>query len=77
MSADSMCSRISRFHGHTPKVSAFGQGMCQNRAMVALGIFARTSWGSSAKWKSWMSTTGLSAVASAATTSANFALTST
>ena len=44
-----MCSRISRFHGQTPKVSALGQGMCQNRAMVALGILARMSFGNSAK----------------------------
>ena len=35
-----MCSSISRFHGQTPKVSALGQGMCQNRAIVALGIFS-------------------------------------
>jgi hypothetical protein len=26
-----------RFHGHTPKVSAFGHGMCQNITIVAPG----------------------------------------
>ena len=31
-------SSISRFHGQTPKVSALGQGMCQNSAIVALRL---------------------------------------
>ena len=37
MSAISMCDSISRFQGHTPKVSALGQGMCQNSTMRRLG----------------------------------------
>ena len=76
MSADSMWVSISRFHGQTPKVSAFGHGMCQNSAMVAFGILLRISCGSNAKWKSWISTTGLSVFDSAATTPANFSFTS-
>ena len=36
-----MCVRICCFHGHTPKVSAFGHGMCQNSAMVAAGLRSR------------------------------------
>jgi hypothetical protein len=76
MSADNMYINISRFHGHTPKVSALGQGMCQNSAIVAFGIFRRISCGNSAKWKSWIRITGLSVLDSAATTSANFSFTS-
>ena len=42
-------SMISSFHGQMPKVSAFGQGMCQKVMMVALGRRSRIMRGSSAK----------------------------
>ena len=43
MSACSIDSSSSFFHGHTPKVSALGQGMCQNTAMVAFTPRSRIS----------------------------------
>ena len=40
---------ISSFHGQIPKVSEFGQGMCQKVMMVASGNCSRTIFGNNAK----------------------------
>ena len=40
---------ISSRQGQIPKVSAFGQGMCQNVTIVARGRRSRIMRGSSAK----------------------------
>ena len=46
----SMPSRISSRQGQMPKDSGFGQGMCQNVMIVALGRALRIISGRSAKW---------------------------
>ncbi len=49
MELPSRPSRISSFHGQMPKVSAFGQGMCQKVMIVALGSRSRIMRGARAK----------------------------
>ena len=41
---------ISARQGQMPKVSEFGQGMCQKVMIVALGSSFRIIRGASAKW---------------------------
>ena len=43
-------SMISARQGQMPKVSEFGQGMCQKVMIVALGSSFRIIRGASAKW---------------------------
>src|SRR3972149_10050842 len=49
MSAPNIPWSISRLHGHMLKASGFGHGMCQKRAIFALGCLSFMILGSMAK----------------------------